>query len=61
MISLMTANSLTVGTHIVTVVGKLALHPTITSTLATFTITILPCAVTSLQVVQNLDQGNLAA
>jgi len=45
----------------VTVVGKLALHPTITSTLATFTITILPCAVTSLQIVQSSDQGNLAA
>ena len=57
----MATNSATIGTHSVTVVGKLTLYSTITLTLSTFTITILPCAVTSLQIVQSPTQGNLAA
>ena len=40
---------------------KLASYPLVISTLASFTITILPCAITSAQVVQASDNGNLLA
>jgi hypothetical protein len=61
LISVYTSNSATFGMHTVTVVAKLTSYTTITSTLATFTVSIQYCIITSLQVVQLTDSGNLAA
>jgi hypothetical protein len=55
LISVQSSNPAEIGTHTVTVTVSLSSYPSITSTLATFQITILPCAVTSVQVVQASD------
>jgi hypothetical protein len=52
LISVQSNNPAQIGTHTVIVVASLSNYPSITLTLATFQITILPCAVTSVQVVQ---------
>ena len=51
-IAVESSNPAQIGTHTVTVTVSLSSYSSITSTLATFQITILPCAVTSVQVVQ---------
>jgi hypothetical protein len=55
LISVQSSNPAQIGTHTVTVTVSLSSYSSITSTLATFKITILPCAVTSVQVVQDSD------
>jgi len=45
----------------VTVTASLSSYPSITLALSQFTVTIEPCVVTTVQAVQDADQGNLAA
>lgn len=49
-----------VGTHTVTVVTKLASYTNITSS-QTFTLTVTPCVLTSVKVVQTSDLASLSA
>ena len=60
LITLKSTNGVQVGTHIVTVVATLTSYPLIMSTLPTFTITITPCVVTSVKVVQLSGYASLA-
>ena len=59
LISVQSTNNAQIGTHTATVTVSLADFSAVSSVSATFTITILACAVTSVKVVQQLDQGNL--
>lgn len=55
LISVQSSNFAQIGTHTATVTVSLSGYTIVPSITATFQITILPCAVTSVQVVQKID------